>query len=104
MGLSVTLEESTSVVESQRKPGRTRMSNSSSPHTLEDRLVDRYGELMTPDELAVLLRYGSSLTLKRAIDARRIPLTLAKVGRQHVVATRDVAAYLIAAGLPGRSD
>lgn len=48
--------------------------------------------------------YGSSLTLKRAIDARRIPLTLAKVGRQHVVATRDVAAYLIAAGLPGRSD
>lgn len=80
------------------------MPNSPSPPSLADRLVDRFGELMTCDELAALMRYGSSLTLKRAIAAHRIPLTLAKVGRQHVVATRDVAAYLIAAGLPGRSD
>lgn len=80
------------------------MSNSSIPRSLEDRLVVRYGELMTADDLAVLLRYGSSLTLKRAIAAGRIPLTLAKVGRQHVLATRDVAAYLVGAGLPDHSD
>ena len=66
--------------------------------SLEDRLVEQFGELIEAGELAKLLRYRSALTLKRAIDAGRIPLQLAKVGQRNVISTRRGAQYLINAG------
>jgi len=74
--------------------------------TLETRLVARYGELIEFNELVQLLRYKSALALKRAIAAKQLPIEFSQLGTRKVIATRDIAALLVARGInptPGGS-
>ena len=59
----------------------------------------RYGELIEASELAQLLRYSNVLTLKRAIASKQVNLKFAKLGKRSMVSTRDVARYLVSAGI-----
>lgn len=72
------------------------------PPTLEDRLVSQYGELIEIRELAALLKYPSALALKRAVAAKKMAIEFSQIGRRRVVATRDVARLLVAAGIHER--
>lgn len=70
--------------------------------TLEDRLVQQFGELIELHELAELLKYPSALALKRAVSRGKLAVDLSKVGSRKVVATRDVARLLITSGVKER--
>lgn len=70
--------------------------------TLEARLVAQYGELIEFNELVLLLRYKSALALKRAIAAKQLPIEFGQVGTRKVIATRDIAALLVARGINPR--
>lgn len=72
------------------------------PPTLEERLVDQFGELIEMRELVQLLKYPSALALKRAIAARKLVIEFIQIGSRKVVATRDVAKLLVAAGIRER--
>lgn len=70
--------------------------------TLEERLIQQFGELIELNELAELLRYSSALALKRAISRGKLAIELSKVGSRKVAATREVARLLVASGVKER--
>lgn len=70
--------------------------------TLEERLIQQFGELIELNELAELLRYPSALALKRAVLRGKLEIELSKVGSRKVAATREVARLLVASGVKER--
>ncbi|MBX3585866.1 MAG: hypothetical protein KF796_04410 [Ramlibacter sp.] len=70
--------------------------------TIEERLVARYGELMTIRELRLLLRVPDAASLRSAIAIADWPLYFPKVGGNYMATTRDIARCLVEVGFPVR--
>ena len=63
------------------------------PEGLLTRLVERYGEVMTSEDIACVLRYRSAAAVRQAYAAGRLPVKLFKIGqrRQLFAYAEDVA-------------
>jgi len=68
-----------------------------------DRIMDRYGELLTCDEVALVLRYSSAAAVRQAHASGKLPVRLFKLpGRRPLFAdASEVALVIDAAAQPG---
>ena len=62
----------------------------------ENRLRNKYGELLTVDELAEVLRYSSGASVRKAHAAGRLPVVLRKFpNRRGLFATTESVAQAL---------
>jgi hypothetical protein len=60
------------------------------------RLINRYGELLTCEDLAVLLRYSSAAAVRQAHATGKLPVKLFRLpGRRPLFASADEVAEVL---------
>lgn len=69
------------------------------------RIMDRYGELLTCDDVAVILRYSSAAAVRQAHASGKLPVRLFRLpGRRPLFASAsEVASLIDAATEPGET-
>lgn len=66
------------------------------PSLRTQRIMNRYGELLTCDDLAVLFRYSSAAAVRHAHAAGKLPVKLFRLpGRRPLFASADQVAAVI---------